>query len=249
MRHKFYSYPLFALIIIMQVVHMGNAPIEEADLSKLHPKFRRLLDHDAPAVVLLKDGRNPVGTYIDNAGTVRYGVIIKSENMAELISAGIILESTYPGFATAKLSLEEMGRVARLTSVSYLDAPSINYPSLNVSTPATGAALIHSGFYNDTPYTGEGAIVVIYDSGIDFNHIDFKNPVDTTKSRILYIWDQTIDPVSGENNPAGFNYGVEYTQAQINDEIDGTPTGYIRHRDNDGHGTHVAGTAAGSGIT
>ncbi|MCX6209552.1 MAG: S8 family serine peptidase, partial [Bacteroidetes bacterium] len=96
-------------------------------------------------------------------------------------------------------------------------------------------------------YKGDGVIVGVFDTGIDWDHLDFRNPADTTKSRILKLWDQTITPIIGEVSPSGFNYGVEYTQAQINNELDGSPAGYVREKDLNGHGTHVAGTAAGNG--
>ena len=90
---------------------------------------------------------------------------------------------------------------------------------------------------------GKGVIVGIVDTGIDYKHEDFID--DTGKSRILYIWDQT--DAGGPNPSYPYNYGSEWTKTQIDNEIDGTPAGIVREEDTNGHGTHVAGTAAGDG--
>jgi subtilisin family serine protease len=86
-------------------------------------------------------------------------------------------------------------------------------------------------------YDGSGVIMGIIDSGIDFTHPDFKNPNGTT--RILYLWDQTIP--SGTYSPFPYNYGREWTAAQINGSL-------CTHSDAPywGHGTHVSGIAAGN---
>ena len=47
--------------------------------------------------------------------------------------------------------------------------------------------------------SGNGVIVDVIDSGIDYTHIDFRNEDGST--RILYLWDQTIQG----NPPNGFN--------------------------------------------
>lgn len=98
-------------------------------------------------------------------------------------------------------------------------------PTLDVSVPdPVGLELTRSP---TPPWSdaGQGAIVGVVDTGIDPAHEDFKTD-DGTGTRILYIWDQ--------------NSGEECTQAQIE-------SGSCGHVDADGHGTHVAGCAAGNG--
>lgn len=81
--------------------------------------------------------------------------------------------------------------------------------------------------------------------GIDFALEDFRNPDGT--SRIRALWDQTI---SG-NPPEGYAIGTEYTQEQINEALQAVSIQdryrIVPSRDTSGHGTAVAGIAAGSG--
>ncbi len=83
-------------------------------------------------------------------------------------------------------------------------------------------------------WNGNNVVVGIVDSGIQYQHDDFKNPDGTT--RVVNIWDQN----AGGSPPAGFGYGNECSQAQIN-------AGTCTQTDSQGHGTHVAGIAAGDG--
>jgi len=89
-------------------------------------------------------------------------------------------------------------------------------------------------------YEGTNVIMGIIDTGIDFNHPDFKDAMGNT--RISFIWDQTV--ATPTNSPAPFNYGEEWTAAQINASV-------CTHNDLPywGHGTHVSGIAAGNGLT
>ncbi len=90
--------------------------------------------------------------------------------------------------------------------------------------------------------TGNGVVIGIIDSGIDYSHPDFIN--NDGSSRILYIWDQTIPGLP----PEGFRSGTEYTNSQINEALTHTqPMLFVPSVDTIGHGTAVAGVAAGNG--
>ena len=78
-------------------------------------------------------------------------------------------------------------------------------------------------FKNKSGLTGKGVVIGIVDSGIDAKHPAFAG-------RILRIWDQTM---SGPGVTEG-SYGAEFTGEQL-----------TISQDVDGHGTHVAGIAAG----
>lgn len=97
-----------------------------------------------------------------------------------------------------------------------------------------------------TPYglSGAGVFVAIIDSGIDYANPVFRNADGTT--RIRNLWDQTLT----EQPPEGYLIGTEYTSEQIDEALQ-QPTEQERRQivpsqDISGHGTAVAGVAAGN---
>lgn len=92
---------------------------------------------------------------------------------------------------------------------------------------------------------GSGILIGVVDSGIDITLPDFRYSDGTTRIRAL--WDQSIPG----NPPDEYAIGTEYTQEQINAalavESRREREQMIPSRDISGHGTAVAGIAAGSG--
>src|SRR5579859_318721 len=114
--------------------------------------------------------------------------------------------------------------------------PTRVHPALDIADKKTGVTQVWATIRDKRGRSvrGQGVLVGIVDSGIDYRNPDFKNPNGTT--RIKYIWDQT----SKGKAPAGFAYGNECASSSINN-------GSCTERDVEGHGTHVAGIAAGNG--
>jgi len=124
--------------------------------------------------------------------------------------------------------------------VQYIESLRRFHPMLNISLSAVGADLVHAGVTGQS-LTGQGVLIGIVDSGIDWRHADFIDAQGQT--RIAAIWDQT--DLSG-NPPAGYNYGSFYSKTEIQAALEGTGP-QVGGVDTWGHGTHVAGIAAGNG--
>lgn len=153
---------------------------------------------------------------------------------------------------TVKESMIE--ELAALPEVEYVEKPKrLYFQVLN------GKRVSCIDRVQDTRFSlsGQGVLVGIVDSGIGFYLDDFKNPDGTTRIRAL--WDQSLETVGDERRPEPYGIGVEYTMEDINralgitgsidtqaDENTGPGIG-VRTRDISGHGTAVAGIAAGSG--
>ena len=91
--------------------------------------------------------------------------------------------------------------------------------------------------------SGAGVLVAIIDSGIDYENAVFRNGDGST--RIRNLWDQTIPG----NPPEGYVMGTEYTREQINEALAAQTRQerlqIVPSQDFSGHGTSVAGIAAG----
>jgi len=143
------------------------------------------------------------------------------------------------GVTTVLASLGRAGELAALPGVSRISLARPVRPASDVSIPETAAKQLWQSDGAVPPVyrglTGRGVVVGIVDTGLDLTHADFVTPTGST--RVLYAWDQTW----AGNAPPDFGYGTEYTRAGID------AGGAAAFRDTDGHGTHVAGIAAGNG--
>ena len=99
---------------------------------------------------------------------------------------------------------------------------------------------------------GKGVLIGIVDTGIDYTSPVFRNEDGTT--RILGLWDQTLPVDTSEPAPGvpeyypmgGASYGTEFTREDINAALaSDDPFSLVPSRDANGHGTYLAGLAAG----
>ncbi len=147
-------------------------------------------------------------------------------------------------YAAGVVPLSALPELADHPQLVYLQLVRPTRPCLDVSVPEVGAPAVWQG---PGGTRGGGVIVGIVDSGIDPFHPTFRVDRDgdgfEEGSRILFLWDQNL-PADGSAAAYGCTYGQVFTQGEIEAAFAG---GYFPSTDTMGHGTHVAGIAAGDG--
>lgn len=89
---------------------------------------------------------------------------------------------------------------------------------------------------------GQGVLLGFIDTGIDYTNNCFRDA--TGNTRILEIWDQTIQT---GRMPEGIQYGSVYSREEINEALrSADPLSVVPSQDLEGHGTQIAGIAAGT---
>jgi subtilisin family serine protease len=144
-------------------------------------------------------------------------------------SLGITVDAVVGDVATARaVPLARIDELARRPEVAAIELSQRLHTMNDVSVPETGAPQV----WNDFGFTGQGVVVGVIDTGIDINHPDFQLLNGDTRIKLL------LDLSAPGNGPFG---GTLYTEADLNG-------GGVVAPDVVGHGTHVAGTAAGGGM-
>ncbi len=106
------------------------------------------------------------------------------------------------------------------------------------SLESSGILQVHRQPFLDL--RGQGVIVGIVDTGIDYTLDVFKYEDGTSK--ILYLYDQTVEGPP----PPGYYLGTEYTNEQLNAAlVSEAPRSIVPETDTVGHGTFLASIAAG----
>ncbi len=121
--------------------------------------------------------------------------------------------------------------------------------SSDEAVPFDPASLIASGITQvqrpPLSLTGQGVILCFIDTGVDYRNPAFLD--ENGNSRILALWDQTIQTGTP---PEGLKYGSEYRREDINLALRSeNPYSVVPSRDLNGHGSALAGVAAGSVVS
>lgn len=115
--------------------------------------------------------------------------------------------------------------------------PKIMSPLESISNDQSGITQVQNQpFLN---LSGQGVIIGLVDTGIDYTKDVFR--FEDGSSKVLNIWDQTVDGKRSE----GLYFGTDYDNADINAALESDdPYRLVTQTDEDGHGTFLASLAA-----
>ncbi|ADL53534.1 S8 family peptidase [Clostridium cellulovorans] len=143
---------------------------------------------------------------------------------------GGVFEDLGFGFAIITIDTNRLNELARISEIQYIELPKTLFSSFVNSNNSSCINQVWTQF----EVTGKGILVGFLDSGIDYMHQEFREKNGDT--RIDYIYDLSKG-------------GVIYNREQINQAIKSPdPFSVVPHIDDNGHGSHVASIACGSGI-
>lgn len=165
------------------------------------------------------------------------------ERVKELAARVVELQNEY---AIITIRESEIENLAQIPEIEYIEKPKRLFFQV-----ANGRRVSCIDAVRDARFGlyGQGVLTAVIDSGIEYENADFRNEDGTTRIRAL--WDQSLAPGEGRIPPEGYVMGAEYTAEQINEALNQSTLmdrrRIVPSEDISGHGTAVAGIAAGNG--
>lgn len=174
----------------------------------------------------------------------QWDLIVKySGSLSEVRDIAVSVTELMNGYAILTVAEGQIENLARFPEIEFIEKPKRLFFEVE---DARRVSCIDAVQRPPFSLSGKGVLVGIIDSGIDYANPDFIREDGSTRIRAL--WDQSIPG----NPPAGYALGSEYTEEEINRALEkkldlSAMMEIVPSRDTSGHGTAVAGIAAGNG--
>jgi len=154
-------------------------------------------------------------------------------NKSNVESLGVKLNTEAGNFFTALIPINSLETLFAVEGIVSVEIAEKVHSTMDSARALTNVNQVHAGTGLPQAYTGNGVIVGVIDDGFDYTHPNFRN-LSTQQTRISRVWEQ--NGITTAPAPYGTEYvGPVAILNKMRDKVDKS------------HGTHVAGSAAGSG--
>lgn len=170
--------------------------------------------------------------------TIEAFVKIDSDLVDSLRLCGLKVDMQLGGIALVRGNQAAMERITNNSCVRAIELPSRLHLDTDSSRSATRVNNVLNGVGFSTPYDGSGVIMGVIDTGIEYNHLAFKDKNGALRIARVYHPNDTNSTVTVNNIS---QRGSEYT----------TPEAILALGTDDStqsHGTHTTGIAAGTKV-
>ena len=198
---------------------LGLIPIDDSWLRKTRNGGRL---YAAPDTI---DGKAYIAAYLR---------LHDASAVSEVEALGVILQSKFNnGLYTSLIPVEKINDVAAVSNVKRINVSPLRKLMTKKARQATNvddlltvsADAVNEGI--STKYDGTGVVLGIIDTGIDFNHIAFKDKNGNSRIKQAYVYNGST--------------ATTYTGSSI--------TSTLTDDNSEDHGTHTSTTAGGSSVT
>lgn len=174
-----------------------------------------------------------------------WDLIVKySGNLEKVREIAVRVIELMNEYAILRVRESDIEKLAGVVQIEYIEKPKRLYFALANGKRVSCINEVQGARFS---LYGQGILVAILDSGIDYTLPEFRTTGGMT--RIRNLWDQSLMPLENERAPEGYDIGVEYTREEIDAALQlASPEErmrIVRSRDTSGHGTAVTGIAAG----
>jgi subtilisin family serine protease len=250
-----------ALVPVSSLAARPARTFDRVDVAKIAPELTpALLDPTRQVTVMVELAGKSVlqragesldaGTPLTNAQKDyirRYLRALRASVRPEVQAAGARImaeyQEAYLGLKV-RLAARDVASLARVDGVARIKGIQTYNRDLQRSVPYIGVPQA----WTDTGSTGTGVLIAVIDSGIDYTHANFGGPgtpaaYETNDPEIIEPGTFPTAKVVGGFDFSGDDYDADGELGPATPSPDPDPL------DCDGHGSHVAGIAAGNGVT